>query len=178
MIHRAIEFAVLAHAGQIRKSTKIPYIVHPFEVAQILTAAGADETVICAGLLHDTVEDTSTTIEDIADQFGNQVAALVASCSENKTLSWEQRKNHTIQQLKTGESHDTQLIYCADKLSNLRSIALDYKKQGEDIWKVFNRDREHQKWYYGAIVQALSSLKDYQMYKELADLYKAVFEKL
>lgn len=175
MIHKAIEFATLAHAGQLRKSTSIPYIVHPFEVAQILTAAGAEETVICAGLLHDTVEDTSVTIEEIADKFGFQVAALVAHCSENKKFSWEQRKNHSIEMLNTKASFETQLLYCADKLSNLRSIASDYEKSGEDVWKVFNRGREHQKWYYGAIVQALSPLQDYDMYEELADLYKVVF---
>lgn len=176
MIHRAIEFATLAHAGQFRKNANTPYIVHPFEVAQILTAAGADEVVICAGLLHDTVEDTSVTIEDIAEKFGFQVAALVSHCSENKKHSWEQRKNHTIEMLNKKASFETLLLYCADKLSNLRSIVSDYEKSGEDVWKVFNRGREHQKWYYGAIVQALSPLEDYEMYEELVDLYKAVFK--
>ena len=73
MIHKAIEFAVIAHQGQTRKGTDIPYIVHPFEVAQLLTAAGADESVIVAGLLHDTLEDTTITTEDIFHAFGGEV---------------------------------------------------------------------------------------------------------
>jgi len=96
MIHKAIQFATLAHKNQFRKGTNIPYIVHPFEVAQILTDAKCNEEVIIAGLLHDTVEDTDVAIGQIEQEFGHYVAELVSSCSEDKSQSWEERKQHTI----------------------------------------------------------------------------------
>ena len=89
---KAIEFSANAHLGYFRKGSKTPYITHPFEVAKILAASVDSETneaLICAGLLHDTVEDTETTLEIIRAEFGDEVAALVASDSEDKTLPWE-----------------------------------------------------------------------------------------
>ena len=83
-IHKAIEFAERSHEGQNRKGTLVPYIVHPFEVAQILIDAGSDTKVIIAGLLHDTVEDTVVSINDIQEKFGLEVASLVSFCSEDK----------------------------------------------------------------------------------------------
>ena len=88
-IHDAIIFAAKAHEGQRRKGTDIPYITHPFEVAQILMEAGCDETLIIAGLLHDTLEDTEVTAAEIEEQFGPEVLALVDSDSEDKSLSWD-----------------------------------------------------------------------------------------
>ena len=106
---------------------RIFHIVHPFETAQILTEAGCEAGVICAGLLHDTVEDTETTIEEINIEFGERVACLVALCSEDKGDSWEGWKEHTLAQLQSGNmAMDELLLVCADKLSNLRSIAEDF----------------------------------------------------
>lgn len=96
LIHRAIYFAVQAHDGQKRKGTDIPYIAHPFEVAQLLMEAGAEDEVVAAGLLHDTVEDTAVTAADVQKQFGVRVAELVMLCSEEKGLSWEERKNQML----------------------------------------------------------------------------------
>ena len=86
-IQKAIVFATLAHEGQCRKGTNIPYIVHPMEVMQILTANGCNETVILAGILHDTLEDTQTTPEDILHIFGQEVLDLVLGESEDKSKS-------------------------------------------------------------------------------------------
>ena len=69
-LNEAIKFASDKHDGQIRKLTNLPYIFHPFEVAQIVATMTNDEDVICAALLHDTVEDTKTTLDEIADKFG------------------------------------------------------------------------------------------------------------
>ena len=84
-IHDAIIFAAKAHEGQRRKGTDIPYITHPFEVAQILMEAGCDETLIIAGLLHDTLEDTEVTAAEIEEQFGPEVLALVDSDTQRRS---------------------------------------------------------------------------------------------
>ena len=86
-MHAAIQFAALAHGQQKRKGSEVPYLAHPFEVAQLLTAAAAPKELILAGLLHDTVEDAGVTLEQIEEEFGRAVALLVLSATEDKTRS-------------------------------------------------------------------------------------------
>lgn len=176
MIHKAILFAACAHEGQKRKGTKVPYIVHPFEVAQILTDAGASETVICAGLLHDTVEDTSVTLEEIRKEFGSEVSGLVGWMTEEKTLSWEERKEKAINSVDDSMPMEAKMLVCADKLSNLRSIQSDLETVGETVWARFKRGKEKQKWYYGSMIAQLSCLESFSMYQELKELFGQVFK--
>lgn len=175
LLHEAIEYATLAHRNQMRKGTEIPYIVHPIEVAQILSAIGCRKEVIIAGLLHDTVEDTSTTIDEIKRAFGTNVARLVASCSEDKTKSWEERKKHTISYLANEKDYDVLALVCADKLSNLRSIKADHNKFGNKLWTRFNRGKEKQKWYFNELLDSLRELQGIAMYEELKNLHNIVF---
>lgn len=177
-ILKAIEFSANAHLGHFRKGSKTPYITHPFEVAKILATAVDPETneaLICAGLLHDTVEDTKTTLETIEKEFGKEVADLVASDSEDKTLSWEQRKQHTIDFLRDEATREMQLLGCADKLANLRSIKEDYEKIGDEVWERFVRGKEKQGWYYLGIAEALKPLKGTSMFDEFSELVVEVF---
>ena len=103
IIDKAIHFATDAHRGQYRKGGKEYYIFHPLEVACIASALTSDESVIAAAALHDTVEDTATSIEDIRREFGSRIAAIVASETENKrnrlpkSETWETRKKETIE---------------------------------------------------------------------------------
>jgi (p)ppGpp synthase/HD superfamily hydrolase len=101
LIRKAIDFAAKAHLGQVRKGTELPYITHPFNVGMILIQTGCPEGVCAAGFLHDTLEDTPVTREELSDQFGESIARLVESCSEpDKSMSWKARKEHTIHSLK------------------------------------------------------------------------------
>ena len=93
MIFKAINYAAKAHSGQHRKGTKIPYIIHPLGVAKILIEYGCADHVVIAGILHDTIEDTTVTFEQIKDIFGSAVADLVEAESEpDKSDTWENRK--------------------------------------------------------------------------------------
>lgn len=175
MIHKAIEFAAKAHRNQVRKGSDAPYIVHPFEVAHILTENKCSKNLIIAGLLHDTVEDTHVEIDDIEREFGSEVAALVAACSEDKSKSWEVRKQHTIDYLGREASMDVMLLSLADKLSNLRSIKADYAVIQEKVWTLFNRPKEKQSWYYGELLDVFEPLFDYEMYWEFTDIYADLF---
>ncbi|SCP95239.1 HD domain-containing protein [Anaerobium acetethylicum] len=174
-LSRAISFASNAHFRQFRKGTDTPYIVHPFETAMILQKADCGTELVIAGLLHDTVEDTDVGLEIIKDEFGDKVAGLVAACSENKELSWEERKQHTIEFIKDRADYDEMLLMCADKLANLRSISIDYRKHAENLWSRFNRGKKEQKWYYGSLVRVLEPLHEHDMYRELEALYAEVF---
>lgn len=149
MIFKALEFAARAHSGHYRKGTKIPYLLHPLQVARILIEQGCGETVVVAGLLHDTLEDTAATMDQLRECFGEEAADLVASVSEpNKSdHTWENRKAHTLRHLETA-APDTLILSLADKLDNIRAIREDGERLGETLWKRFNRPREKQKWYY------------------------------
>jgi len=173
MIFKAIEFAARAHSGQYRKGTKIPYIVHPLGVAKILIEYGCPEHLIVAGILHDTVEDTPVTLDEIKQSFGWHVADLVEAASEpDKSDTWENRKNHTIAMV-TILSDEAVVLVLADKLDNIRAIRADYERYGEDLWQRFNRPREKQKWYYeGLSIIFTDRLSDEQS-RNLLGIFKS-----
>lgn len=180
LLGKAISFAAEKHAGQVRKGTHIPYIVHPMEVLQILYSMRADTYVMIAGVLHDTVEDTDTSLEEIRELFGDYVAELVASNSEDKIKSWEERKQHTIDALPEAQLN-VQMLILADKLSNIRSMAYDYREIGDKLWSRFNASKEKQAWYYGGIQDGLYDLQFdedcSEAYWEFVSRYKDVFVK-
>ncbi len=153
MIFRAIEFAARAHRNHYRKGTRVPYIVHPLNVAKILIEYGCPEEVVIAGILHDTTEDTPVTIGEIRKEFGDKVAALVEAASEpDKADTWENRKSHTIEYLKTAPV-DVLILSCTDKLDNVKSIIEDVEKDGESVWNRFRRPKDDQEWYYRSLVE-------------------------
>ena len=176
-IHRAIEFAAIKHRGQVRKGTNIPYIVHPMEVMQILTAEGCAEDVIIAGLLHDTVEDAGVTLEEINRNFGKRVAELVEAESEDKTKEWEERKQTTLDFLQICEE-DEAICCLADKLSNITSIAFDCERIGEKVWERFRRGKEQEAWYYRGIAEATKRFSDRELWKRYSALVNKVFEEI
>lgn len=178
MLSKAVDFATRKHLGQFRKDTTIPYIVHPLEVLQILYSMGADSYLLAAGVLHDTVEDTDTAISEIEDIFGKEVARLVASNSEDKSKTWDERKQHTIESLKFADERVKMLIM-ADKLANLRSMVKDYKSIGNKLWQRFNAPKEKQAWYFNGILDALWDMQNISecedAYWEFNGLYKDLF---
>jgi len=167
VIDKALGIASKAHKDQFRKGTDIPYITHPAAVGIILLKAGYSDDVAAAGILHDTVEDTSISLEDIQWEFGMEIAEIVAGCSEpDKSLSWEKRKEHTIGFLKTA-SREIRAVACADKLHNVRSILADVEKEGHLVWKRFKRGKEQQEWYYTSIIQSLREAGAFPLVEEL-----------
>lgn len=172
MINRAIVFATNAHAGQFRKGTKRPYIVHPVEVGDIVAAMTLDEEVRCAAVLHDTIEDCDWVTEQIISQeFTPRVAQIVAQESEDKSKSWKERKGHTVEHLKNAP-REVQMIALADKLSNMRDIDRDYPVLGDELWNRFNmKDKDVIGWYYKGIRDALADVfADEPLYEEYCRL--------
>ena len=171
LIDKALQIASVAHEGQYRKNTKTPYIAHPVAVGMILQKAGYREEMVAAGILHDTVEDTDLTMEDIEREFGKEIAIIVEGCSEpDKSLSWEERKEHTIEFLKTA-SEEIRVVACADKLHNVRSIRQDVEQSGEGVWSRFKRGKKQQEWYYRNVVESLGYATRFPV---LADLEKEI----
>ena len=180
IIEEAVRFAIDRHHGQVRKGTDMPYILHPLEVMTILNEMQAEKEVVIAGVLHDTVEDTNTNINEIRDRFGSTVADLVSAHTEDKSKSWGERKQKEIESIKTG-SYNLQRLILADKLSNMRSIAIDYSSMGDKVFDRFNMPKEAQSLYYSSIIDELTEIhiqhipEIHKFYWELSDLYKDVF---
>lgn len=178
MKQRAKAFAQKAHQGQIRKNSYTPYVTHPIRVAERLEHAGLTDEVVCAGYLHDVVEDTPYEIEDIAKTFGTKVALLVAAHTEDKSKSWQERKQHTIETVKSADKEIKYLIV-ADKLDNLLDLENSLKQQGDVVWESFNAGIEMQKWYNDSIASYMyagldsEDIPDY--FREFKDAIKRVF---
>lgn len=179
-LEEAIIFATERHMGQVRKCTPIPYILHPLETMQILFSMQADMPLLIAGVLHDTVEDTNTSMEEIRENFGEEVENLVNFHTEDKTKNWKERKSHTIDVLIEASQRQKMLVM-ADKISNLRSMYADYVKKGDELWEHFSAPKEKQAWYYGGVIDSLVEMQMYQetktAYNEMVNLYKKIFDK-
>jgi len=149
-------FAIRAHMGQVRKSEPDkPMIMHPIGVGELLESLGYDDDVVAAGYLHDVAEDTTYTIEDIEREFGSDIASLVRGASEpDKSLPWEERKKHTIEETKELPFRN-KLVICADKINNLEDLWLKFEKNGIRDFSAFKRGEEQQRWYYTNVYESL-----------------------
>jgi (p)ppGpp synthase/HD superfamily hydrolase len=144
------------------------------EVMLIIQKDECYDDVIIAGILHDTLEDTDTSEDEIRSMFGKNILFIVQSVSENKDLDWFERKSKSIIHIRES-GNETKLVCCADKLSNLRSIYADLRTIGEKVWDRFNAPKKEIEWYYKEIFKALIEINDTYMYNELSELIEAVF---
>lgn len=181
LLDKAINFAVEAHSNTMRKGKGFPYIVHPMEAVAIVATITADQEMLAAAALHDVVEDTPTTVDDIRAQFGDRVARLVAAESDPEVVgmsreeSWRFRKEVAIRRL-ASDTRDAKIVALGDKLSNMRAIARDYAVQGDELWQLFNvKDLAAHAWHYRGLVSALDELSDTFAYKEFTQLVDQVF---
>ncbi len=175
IMEEAIKYATDMHQGKNRKFSNIPYILHPLEVAQILSTLTDDEEVITAGILHDIVENTEGTLTEIEERFGKRVAFLVSTDSEseyageNRSATWKQRKEETLRALKTSTDIGVKMLWLADKLADIRFLSGMYSEFGEEMWKKFNQnDPDLQRWYYKSVAEMIElALNKTGAFKEL-----------
>ena len=182
ILDRAIMFAVKAHTGTERRGKGYPYIIHPMEAVEIVATMTKDQELLAAAILHDTVEDTNVTIDQIRDEFGDRVADLVASESDEMPVgvseedSWHARKQAAIDRLSKA-SREAKIVAMGDKLSNMRAIARDYAEQGDKLWNLFHvKDRKDHEWHYRGLADALKELDGTYAYQEFVKLINQVFE--
>lgn len=183
LLDRAIVFALRAHAGTERRGKGFPYIVHPLEAVTIVATMTSDQELLAAAALHDTVEDTDVTIEQIRAEFGDRIASLVAADSDTPVLdmnaedSWYVRKQAAIDRI-AASSRDAKIVAMGDKLSNMRAIARDYAMQGDALWNLFRvKNRKDHEWHYRGLAEALRELQDTFAYTEFEQLINQVFTK-
>ena len=181
LLDRAIVYAVKAHHNSERRGKGFPYIVHPMEAVEIVATITPDQELLAAAALHDTVEDTDVTVEELRREFGDRIADLVHSESDIQTEgvseedSWHDRKQAAIDRL-AHASHDAKIVAMGDKLSNMRAIYRDYITQGDELWKIFHvKDKASHEWHYRGLAKSLSELGDTFAYQEFVTLIDKVF---
>ena len=155
-MRKAVQFALEAHKGQVRKVNGAPYVSHLFDVAEILLNAKASENLVIAGILHDIIEDTSFTDKDILALFpspkGQAILHIIVADNESdKSASWIERKTETITYAQNSDDEEGLLLICADKISNLSSLVENMEICGEMVWKYFNSPKDKQIWYYESL---------------------------
>lgn len=183
LLDRAIIFAVKAHHNTERRGKGFPYIVHPMEAVEIVASITPDQELLAAAALHDTIEDTDVTVEQLRAEFGDRIADLVHAESDQFTEgvseedSWHDRKQAAIDRL-AAASHDAKIVAMGDKLSNMRAIWRDYQVKGDELWKIFHvTDKAAHEWHYRGLADSLSELKDTFAYQEFVQLINDVFKK-
>ena len=175
ILEEAIIYATVMHQGKVRKFKGTPFILHPLEVAQILSTMTDDQEIITAGILHDIVEDTDGTLQEIEKRFGRRVASLVSAETEDlypdeeKTATWQRRKEGSLRTLQASEDIGVKMITLANTLANIRSLAQMYSENGDELWdKLHQNDPAIQCWYYRSVAETLElSLNKTGAFKEL-----------
>jgi guanosine-3',5'-bis(diphosphate) 3'-pyrophosphohydrolase len=165
LIQAAADLALKAHEGQTRKESKVPYIVHPIAVALILAKYGFSEEVIAAALVHDVVEDTSVTQEELRETLGDAVANLVASVTHDSSLSWEEKKLGYIESVRSA-SDDVKAIATADKIANAGSLLQAYEDMGSEVWGLFNAGKDKKIWFEEAMLEMLRDTWNHPLVQE------------
>ncbi len=186
LLQKAIVFAAMKHEGHVRKGTTIPYFTHVMEAMEIVSRLTGDEEVRAAAVLHDTLEDTPTTKEELIHFFGKRVAGLVAAESEDKRKdrpeadTWLERKMETIRHLESEETEtEVRMIALGDKLSNVRAMHRDYQVLGDKLWEKFNNpNAKEQGIYYCGLANVFLKKDEIcttPAFREYADLCAEVF---
>ena len=154
LLDKAVVFAVRAHSGTERRGKGFPYIVHPLEAVEIVSTMTSDQQLLAAAVLHDTVEDTCVTLEQIRDEFGDRVASIVEAESDKNANglsakdSWHDRKKGAIDRLAKA-SREAKIVALGDK-------------------------KDHE-WHYRGLADSLRELEDTFAFKEFETLINQVF---
>ena len=183
LYEKAVIFAATAHQGAHRKGSRIPYLSHPIEAAAIVSELTDDEELIAAAVLHDVVEDTSVTLEELEQHFGSRIATYVGYETEDKRRdlpaeeTWLVRKKEMLTFLREKADRNARMLALADKLSNLRALDRDVISIGDRVWERFHqKDKKMHGWLYRQTAEALRELEDYPVWQEYDRLIRRVFE--
>lgn len=172
-VEKAFLIALHAHEGQVRKSSRVPYIMHPVMVALTLATEGYADEVVAAALLHDVVEDTDVTEATLRSEFGDTVTDLVMGVTEDKTLPWKERKLDYIEKVKNGPA-EVKAISTADKLHNAESYLDAYQELGSSMWDTFSHSKEGQVWFLEEMVKVLEETYPHTLVRALRERVDAL----
>jgi len=169
LIEKARALATVAHEGQVRKVDKSPYIDHPRAVAQIVQDAGGSEIAVAAAYVHDVLEDTAVTEEQLRAELGDEVVHTVRALTEDKSLAWEERKQKYCDVVRNAP-RDAQLVSLADKIHNARCVIEGHGLLGEAVWSEFNRGKDQKLWFEREMLKVFQEKLDTPLVTEYESL--------
>ncbi len=169
LLEKAARIAVEAHAQQKRKGDGSPYIVHPFLVALKLAQHGFHETVIASALVHDVLEDTDFSEEDMKAELGESVLEIVKAVTADDALPWEEKKKKYVESVRHGPE-GAKAVTVADKIHNLESLLAAHAEQGPELWKKFTRGKEKKLWFGTEVLKMLRDTWQHPLIEEYASL--------
>lgn len=172
-VEKATQIAVDAHINHRRKTDDTPYVAHPLAVARILERAGFDDAVVAAAIVHDVLEDTDVTEEELRSALGDEITDMVTAVSEDSSLGWEERKEKYAQDVAQA-SEGAKAVSVGDKIHNLKSLIDGYEVQGKNIWKKFNRGKEKKLWFENLLLSSLMETWDHPLLDEYEKLLRVV----
>jgi len=175
LLERAEAFATVAHAGQVRKAGGQAYITHPVGVADILKQFGFADSMVAAGYLHDVVEDTSTSVEELQTLFGADIATIVAAVTHKirEHDTWRSIRERYLDQVLNGPE-GAWPVAVADKIHNIRSLIEAYNAEGPAVLQAFRWNWDDKLWFETTLLNSLRA----RLHHPLLDEYQTAIEQL
>lgn len=173
LIEKAFRFAELKHRGHTRKGEDVPYLTHLVTVAVRLAQLGFSEEVIAAGLVHDAVEDTEATLEEVRAELGDAVADLVAVVTYDDALSWEDKRVAYAEAVRNAPE-GAKAISIIDKIHNAESILVSYAQEGAKVWDKFTKGKEVKIAFEESMLKVFEDSWEHP----LIDEYRSLIEQL
>jgi (p)ppGpp synthase/HD superfamily hydrolase len=184
-LQKAINLAATEHFGQSRKGIDVPYIIHPYSVAVVLSKYTDDQDTLVAAMLHDVLEDCQDyCYEQLVMDFGEKIAMIVDQVSQvtdftlsqaEKKATWVARKKQYLDNLEKS-SKEALMVCAADKLHNLHSMFLDYKTGGVYFLNSFNSTVNKRLWYYREVLAILKKRLNNKIVQALEEKYNQAVE--
>lgn len=161
-LDKALKKAAWAHeqAGQHRRGTDVPYIIHPVGVMMIASNATEDEDILIACLMHDVIEDVDSSIyskDEMSADFGERVVSIVLDVTKDGSAKdWYEMSRSYLNHLEHKACDEAIIVSASDKIHNLQSILVDFENEGDDIWKIFNtKNSSDQLWWYQEVLNVV-----------------------
>jgi (p)ppGpp synthase/HD superfamily hydrolase len=174
LVEKALRIAVLYHKDQKRKVDNLPYIVHPVMVALKLAKYGFDDVVIAAALVHDILEDTDFTKENLEKELGPKVLEIVESISHDDNIKdWVERKKRYIQKVRNA-SFEAKIVSLADKIHNLESLLIAYEQLGPSVWDKFNTTKDKKIWAENELLEMYKQTLNHPLVIEYQNLVNKI----
>jgi len=167
LARQAYRFAWDAHRDQRRESDAARFIVHPLEVAALLHTTGHAELLVATGILHDTIEDTATTVSEIRECFGAEIAEIVATMTEDPSIEDFQERKASLRQQIAAFGPDATAVYAADKVAKVRELR-SRATRGENVFDPNNTSAQEKLKHYLASLAMLEQITpDHPLVRQL-----------
>lgn len=169
IVERATSFAADKHKNQYRNDKKTLYISHLVGVCLVLKKYNFSDEIIAGAMLHDVLEDTDTSPEDVEKMFGLEILEMVTSVTYDKKLTGLERKMKYIEDVRNG-SIGAKAISIADKIHNMNNLLYDLEQDAQKTWSLFKTTKEQKLWFEEKVLEMIKEVWDHPIVSEYENL--------